>query len=420
MSHEAMMSVSSLNSKIKSLLELTFASVLVEGEVSSVTYHSSGHLYFTIKDSESAIKCVSFRSSVAKVKFRLEVGQKIIVGGSISVYTPRGEYQFYATSIEPYGEGGAALAFEQLKEKLSQKGYFDTSTKKQIPKIIKKLAIVTAKDSAALHDMLKICEKRWRMVDIIIVDTLVQGDNAPLQIAKAVKYADTLGCDVIVTGRGGGSSDDLWAFNTEIVADAIFACITPIVSAVGHEIDIMISDFVADLRAPTPSAAIEMILPDFKDILFMLDEQREQYNRIISHKIAFANEKIKQLKTNIEHASPLKKVKQMEQQYIQAKEDLFRLINYRLEIFSQSLERYNTDLKRQINFGISQKEAYLKEFQDRYILSNPKNRCLDGMARVWVKGKPASLNTLSKGSRFMIEDSTATLMVECLEITKLM
>jgi len=416
MSHEAMMSVSSLNSKIKSLLELTFISVLVEGEVSSVTYHSSGHLYFTIKDSESAIKCVSFRSSVAKIKFRLEVGQRIIVGGSISVYTPRGEYQFYATSIEPYGAGGAALVFEQLKEKLSQKGYFDTSTKKPITKIIKKVALVTAKDSAALHDMLKIIDKRWRMVDVVIIDTLVQGDNAPQQIAKAVRYADTLGCDVIVAGRGGGSSDDLWAFNTEIVADAIFECNTPVVSAVGHEIDIMISDFVADLRAPTPSAAMEMIFPDFRDILLTIDEQREQYGRIISHKIEFASEKIKQLKTNIEHASPLKKVKQMEQQYTQTREDLARLINYRLDIFSQSLERCNTDLKRQINFGIAQKETYLKEFNDRYVLSNPKNRCLDGMARVWADGKPVSLNTLQKGSCFMIEDSTATLQVECLEI----
>lgn len=416
MSHEAMMSVSSLNSKIKSLLELTFISVLVEGEVSSVTYHSSGHLYFTIKDSESAIKCVSFRSSVAKIKFRLEVGQRIIVGGSISVYTPRGEYQFYATSIEPYGEGGAALAFEQLKEKLSQKGYFDSSSKKPIPKIIKKIALVTAKDSAALHDMLKICDKRWRMVDIVIIDTLVQGENAPLQIAKAVRYADTLGCDVIVAGRGGGSSDDLWAFNTEVVADAIFECKTPVVSAVGHEIDIMISDFVADLRAPTPSAAMEMILPDFRDVLLMLDEQREQYNRIISHKIEFANEKIKELKTNIEHASPLKKVKQMEHQYTQTREDLARLINYRLDIFSQSLERYRTDLNRQTNFGIAQKETYLKEFNDRYILSNPKNRCTDGMARVWSDGKPTNLGNLTKGSRFMIEDSTATLEVECLEV----
>jgi exodeoxyribonuclease VII large subunit len=416
MGHEAMMSVSSLNSKIKSLLELTFVSVLVEGEVSSATYHSSGHLYFTIKDNESAIKCVSFRSSVAKIKFRLEVGQKIIVGGSISVYAPRGEYQFYATSIEPYGEGGAALAFEQLKEKLSKKGYFDGSIKKQIPKIIKKLALITAKDSAALHDMLKIIDKRWRMLDVVIVDTLVQGESAPLQISKAIKYADTLGCDAIVVGRGGGSSDDLWAFNTEIVADAIFECSTSIISAVGHEIDIMISDFVADLRAPTPSAAIEMILPDFKDILFMLDEQREQYSRIISHKIAFANEKIKQLKTNIEHASPLKKVKHMEQQYTQAKDDLFRLINYRFEIFSQSLEQYKKDLERQINFVIIQKGTYLKDFHNGYILTNPKNRCNDGIVRAWLDGKPTSLSTLHKGELFMIEDSTATLQVECLEI----
>ncbi len=418
MSHEAMMSVSSLNSKIKSLLELTFTSILVEGEVSSVTYHTSGHLYFTIKDNESSIKCVSFRSSASKIKFRLEVGQRIIVGGSISVYVPRGEYQFYATNIEPYGQGGAALAFEQLKQKLSGKGYFDSSSKKQIPKIIQKLVLITAKDSAASHDMLKIIDKRWPLLEVIIIDTLVQGDMAPLQIARALKYADSLGCDAIVVGRGGGSSDDLWAFNSEIVADAIFGCQTPIVSAVGHESDVMISDFVADLRAPTPSAAIEMILPDFKDILFALDDQREQYGRIISHKIALYSEQVRQLKININHASPLKKVEYMEQQYIKVKDDLSRLIDYRFEIFKQPLVGYEQNLKRQINFIIAQKETYTKEFYNSYILANPKNRCNDGNARVWLDGKPTTLNYIKKGSRFMIEDNTATLIVECLE-TKL-
>jgi len=168
-----MMTVSSLNTKIKSLLEATFMHILVEGEVSSVTYHSSGHLYFSIKDDKSAIKCVMWRSSVARMKFRVEKGMHIVVEGSVSVYTPRGEYQFQTVRIEPYGQGALALAFEQLKQKLKEKGYFDTSRKQTIPKQIEKVALVTAKESAALHDMLKIIEKRWPLLEVVIVDTPV-------------------------------------------------------------------------------------------------------------------------------------------------------------------------------------------------------------------------------------------------------
>jgi len=272
------MSVSSLNTKIKSLLEATFMHTLVEGEVASVTYHTSGHLYFSIKDDKSSIKCVMWRSSVSKMKFRIEKGMHIVVEGSVSVYTPRGEYQFQTVRIEPYGQGALALAYEQLKNKLKEKGYFAVDNKKPIPKHIQKIALVTAKDSAALHDMLKIIEKRWPLLEVVIIDTLVQGEIASRQIAHGLQYADTLNADVVVVGRGGGSAEDLWAFNEEVVADAIFAMQTPIVSAVGHEVDTLISDFVADLRAPTPSAAMEMILPDISEIRYMLDDSMLNQN----------------------------------------------------------------------------------------------------------------------------------------------
>ena len=183
---QSMMSVSSLNTKIKSLLEATFMHTLVEGEVASVTYHTSGHLYFSIKDDKSSIKCVMWRSSVAKMKFRIEKGMHIVVEGSISVYTPRGEYQFQTVRIEPYGQGALALAYEQLKEKLKEKGYFSRERKKNIPKHIQKLALVTAKDSAALHDMLKIIEQRWPLLEVTIVDTLVQGEQAAPQDSSCI------------------------------------------------------------------------------------------------------------------------------------------------------------------------------------------------------------------------------------------
>ena len=226
-----------------------------------------------------------WRSSVARMKFRIEKGMHIVVEGSVSVYTPRGEYQFQTVRIEPYGKGALALAYEQLKEKLKEKGYFSNENKKLIPKHIQKLALVTAKESAALHDMLKIIEQRWPLLEVIIVDTLVQGDQAAAQIARSLRYADSLGVDVVVVGRGGGSAEDLWSFNEEIVADTIFHMSTPVVSAVGHEVDVMISDFVADLRAPTPSAAMEMILPDSREILYTLSELSDRYNYTIVQKI---------------------------------------------------------------------------------------------------------------------------------------
>ena len=187
---QSMMSVSSLNTKIKSLLEATFMHILVEGEVASVTYHTSGHVYFSIKDQQSSIKCVMWRSSATKLKFRLENGMHIVIEGSVGVYTPRGEYQFYAVHIEPYGKGALALAYEQLKERLKEKGYFDAQRKKAIPKHIRKIALVTAKESAALHDMLKIIQHRWALLEVMVVDTLVQGEQAAEQIAKALRYAD--------------------------------------------------------------------------------------------------------------------------------------------------------------------------------------------------------------------------------------
>ena len=209
--NSTMMSVNSLNIKIKSLLEATFMHIKVEGEIASVTYHqASGHVYFSIKDDKSAIKCVMFRSNAQKLRFRLQKGEHIVVEGSVGVYTPRGEYQFYAVHVEPFGRGALALAYEQLKEKLKNQGYFEASNKKLIPKMIQKLALVTAKNSAALHDMIKIIEKRYPLVEVTVIDTLVQGDRAAGEIAQALYYADSIGVDVIVMGRGGGSAEDLW------------------------------------------------------------------------------------------------------------------------------------------------------------------------------------------------------------------
>ncbi|WP_281951321.1 exodeoxyribonuclease VII large subunit [Nitrosophilus kaiyonis] len=301
--------VSELNEKIKNLLESHFIEVYVEGEISRPTYHTSGHLYFSLKDELSVIRAVMFRSYVRGLDFKLEDGLKVIVSGKIGVYKPRGEYQLYATKIHLSGTGSLALAFEQLKKRLEAKGYFKKERKKEIPKYIDTIAIVTSRTGAALQDMLRVVNNRWPLVKIYIINSLVQGKEAAKDIADSIKIADSLGADVMIIGRGGGSLEDLWCFNEEIVADAIYRAKTPIVSAVGHEIDYLISDFVADLRAPTPSAAMEMILPDKYEALLNIDALEESlknsFKKINMHKFELLSHMYK----SFEQLSPKRKLK---------------------------------------------------------------------------------------------------------------
>jgi exodeoxyribonuclease VII large subunit len=271
-------SVTELNNQIKSILDSHFEVVLVKGEVSKVTYHTSGHLYFTLKDESSSINCAMWRSNLKKLKFELKSGDEVFVYGAVNLYVPRGEYKLIATDIEPVGVGALQIAFERLKEELLKLGYFDESKKKSIPKFPKRIAIITSETSAALQDMLRIAKKRWLLSKFYLFNVLVQGEGAAEDIARKIEIADNFkfddnrGFDLIIVGRGGGSKEDLWAFNERVVADAIFNAKTPIISAVGHEIDFLISDFVADKRAATPSNTIEIALPDKNEILMYIDE----------------------------------------------------------------------------------------------------------------------------------------------------
>jgi exodeoxyribonuclease VII large subunit len=272
----APLSVSGLNEQIKGLLETTFTQVYVEGEISNLTYHSSGHIYFSIKDNRSTISCVMFKGNAKYLKFRLEVGQNITISGSITVYAPRGNYQLLCSKIEPSGVGALALAYEQLKTKLQIKGYFDTARKKQLPKFPQEIFIVTSNTGAAIEDMKKVLAHRYPLAKMILIPTLVQGEGAKESIVRGIQKADSLALktpnfSLIIVGRGGGSIEDLWGFNEECVADAIFEATTPIISAVGHESDFVISDFVADVRASTPSNAIEIATPDINDLRIYLD-----------------------------------------------------------------------------------------------------------------------------------------------------
>lgn len=263
--------VSQVNTYIKALLDGSepLQNIYVEGEISNFKhYQPSGHMYFTLKDEKSQLKCVMFSSNAYRIRFRPENGMCVICRGRISAYEKSGEYQLYAEDMQPVGAGALNLAFEQLKKKLFDEGVCDKSRKKPIPEYPQKIGVVTSGVGAAVQDIKNITSRRYPLAELVIVPTAVQGEKAAPEIVESIKLLDSRGdIDVMIVGRGGGSIEDLWAFNTEEVARAVVACNTPVVSAVGHESDFTICDFVADLRAPTPSAAAELICPDI-NVLF--------------------------------------------------------------------------------------------------------------------------------------------------------
>ncbi|MGH1600887.1 exodeoxyribonuclease VII large subunit [Campylobacter majalis] len=280
-----MLSVSELNEQAKFLLETHFENIEVVGEISRLTKHNSGHWYFTLKDDKGTISAVMYRMNNAKVKFNISDGTKVVVSGKVSIYSPNGSYQLIVNNMRPDGIGELELAFNELRKKLEAQGLFDTNHKKQLPNLPRKIALITSATSAALADMLRLINERFKLPQIYVYDALTQGENAPNLLINALKRADAHDMDVIVMGRGGGSKEDLWCFNDEALARAIYDAKTPIISAVGHEIDYVISDFVADYRAPTPSAAITTLLPDTNDIFEYLVNQQNELIKSMKNKI---------------------------------------------------------------------------------------------------------------------------------------
>ncbi len=267
------LSVTALNLYIRDLLDSqrTLANVGVRGELSNYKIYPSGHHYFTLKDSESSLRCVMFKSSASRLRFRPENGMGVTVWGRVTVYPRDGAYQLYATQIMPEGTGDLQIAFEQLKAKLEGEGLFDPEHKKPLPRFPDRIAIITSSAGAAVHDMIRILGKRWPLAKVLPLPVRVQSVEAPSEIAGAIRYANEFDvADLIITGRGGGSIEDLWAFNDERVARAIYASRLPVISAVGHEPDVTISDYVADRRASTPSNAAEIAVPDCREIQELL------------------------------------------------------------------------------------------------------------------------------------------------------
>ncbi|MGI5987702.1 MAG: exodeoxyribonuclease VII large subunit [Dysosmobacter sp.] len=269
--------VAEVNQLVKHLLdgEPMLSSICVRGELSNYKMYPSGHHYFTLKDAEGALRCVMFKGAASKLRFRPENGMAVVASGRITVFPRDGAYQLYCNTLSPLGAGDLAVAFEQLKAKLQAEGLFDPAHKKPLPAYPQRIAVVTSAAGAAVHDMIRILRRRYPLAKVILLPVRVQGAEAPPEIAGAIRYADRwhIG-DVIITGRGGGSMEDLWAFNDERVARAIYDCQTPIISAVGHEPDVTISDFVADARASTPSNAAEIAVPDRMDLTRQLRDMQ--------------------------------------------------------------------------------------------------------------------------------------------------
>ncbi|AMR68107.1 exodeoxyribonuclease VII large subunit [Aquipseudomonas alcaligenes] len=265
------LSVSQLNNRARLLLEDVFAQVWVEGEISNLAKPASGHLYFTLKDSQAQVRCALFRQNAARVRQALRDGLAVRVRGKVSLFEGRGDYQLILDTVEPAGDGALRLAFEALKEKLSAEGLFASERKRALPAHPQRIGIVSSPTGAVIRDIISVFRRRAPQVALTLIPTAVQGREATAQIVRALQLADRAGFDAIILARGGGSLEDLWCFNEEAVARAVADCVTPVVSAVGHETDVSISDFVADVRAPTPSAAAELLAPDSSDLQRRLD-----------------------------------------------------------------------------------------------------------------------------------------------------
>lgn len=301
------LSITELNQYIKDLLDLNppLTDIYVKGEISNFKAHSSGHMYFTLKDENSNLRCVMFRSSASSLAFRPENGMKVTAHGRISAFVRDGAYQLYADSMEPDGVGSLYIAFEQLKKKLEAEGLFSEERKKQLPKIPSRIGVVTSPTGAAVRDIINVCKRRFSYAEIIVYPALVQGEGAVDSICEGIRYFNTKHpCDVLIVGRGGGSIEDLWAFNSEKVARYVVASNIPVISAVGHETDFTICDFVSDKRAPTPSAAAEIAVPE-------INELKQKFNNIISReqmvlkkRFAYQREHLNRLKSSRVLISP--------------------------------------------------------------------------------------------------------------------
>lgn len=335
-------SVTEINQYIKNLFvrDRILASIYIKGEVSNCKYHTSGHIYFTLKDAQGQLACVMFAGQRKGLAFKLEEGQSVIAYGSINVYERDGKYQLYASSIVLDGQGALYERYERLKKQLEEEGLFEPSHKKPIPSYPKKVGIITASTGAAIQDIINISKRRNPYVQLILYPAQVQGQGSAESVAKGISILDKLGLDTIIVGRGGGSIEDLWAFNEELVARAIYQCRTPIISAVGHETDVTIADFVSDLRAPTPSAAAELAVNDYQVFQGAMREYKRKLTRELQQKLSQYRSRANQLKLRLFYGSPAYQIRQKRQYLIEVEQKLGTRMNQRIKEKRHKLELF--------------------------------------------------------------------------------
>lgn len=354
--------VTQLTKQIRNVLEQTFFDVTVLGEISNFKKHTSGHLYFTLKDENASINAVMWRNRVANLFFTPQDGMKVIARGSISVYEIRGTYQLDVSYLKPLGIGELQIAFEELKKKLAAEGLFDPKYKKPLPEFPQRIGIVTSPTGAVIRDIANIIARRFPIVELLLYPVIVQGAGAAEEIANAIsQFNKYKNIDVMIICRGGGSLEDLWAFNEEIVARAIFNSEIPIISAVGHETDFTISDFVADLRAPTPSAAAELVVPNVTDIIENVKNFVYTMKENVSDNISFYKDSINSLISNYYFNLPMNKVKQS----------------------MQRIDEFDRIIKLLIERSLNEKKIHIKNFEQRISSLNPESVLNRGYAIVY-------------------------------------
>lgn len=350
--NEKYLTVSAVTRYLKAKFDIdeNLQTVYLKGEISNFKAHTSGHFYFSLKDENSKINAIMFRSNASKVIFKPADGMKVLVTGRISVYEAMGSYQIYVDEMLEDGVGNLYIAFEQLKKKLQAEGLFDEALKKPIPRIPKRVGIVTASTGAAIRDIMTTIKRRFPICETILFPTLVQGENAKDDIVRNIKRAEDYDLDVLIVGRGGGSIEDLWPFNEEIVARAIYDCEIPVISAVGHEIDFTIADFVADLRAPTPTAAAELAVPNMSDLKKHIDQLSIRLNEAIYKKVNYLKLYLDSVKNSFVIKNP----------------------GVMFENRKQSLDLMNTKLNELMLGKVDKMKNELEKIKKSYVLTNPK------------------------------------------------
>lgn len=392
-------SVTALNQYVKGLLDRDrlLGQVYVCGEVSNYKRYPSGHHYFSLKDAESSIRCVLFRGNAASLRFQPENGMKVVVSGRVSVYPRDGAYQLYCTRMTPDGVGELALAFEQLKNKLHRAGLFDPARKQPLPAYPKRIALVTSSAGAAVRDMIRILGARWPMAEVLVVPVRVQGEEAAGEIAAALDLVNAMDlADLIITGRGGGSMEDLWAFNEEIVAQAIFRSRLPVISAVGHEPDMTISDYVADRRASTPSNAAELAVPDQEELRQTLDHLYHRLDRAMDRRLRERQDALARLGSSPFLRSPLQAVREKRMALDLCRQRLIRAMERKTGETRQTIGRLAAALDALSPFKVLGRGYAISYTEDGAVLTSVRQakagdpvdlRVSDGTLHCRVEGK---------------------------------